>query len=263
MNKQTLQDLKVLITRPHDQSVQLKEKLEQLGANVISFPTIVILPPLDLKPMQRSLDTIDQCDIAIFTSANSVFRTHETLQQKSISHLTTIAIGPGTRKAMDSYHLPVSVCPQENFTSEGLLDLPELNNIKGKNILLFTGAGGRQLLPKALGARGANVTTVITYRRQRPQVDISPLLLQWQNAGIDIILSSSRESLGNLFIMLGPKGAALLQRTPLVVVNRQMSLLADRLGCMGMISIAKNATDEALTETLCTWAKEHYHGSKK
>ena len=65
--------------------------------------------------------------------------------------------------------------------SEGLLALPELANVAGNRIVIFRGAGGRELLHSMLAARGARVEQIECYRRARPVTDAAGLIEAWRD----------------------------------------------------------------------------------
>ena len=72
MDKKPLHGKKILITRARDQSSEFSTRLRNLGAEVIEFPTIEILPPRSWKGLDRAIDQLKSFDWIIFTSANGV-----------------------------------------------------------------------------------------------------------------------------------------------------------------------------------------------
>ena len=63
---------RIVVTRPREQAGTLCARLRDLGADVVSLPTIEIRPPEDWRPLDRTLERLDQYDWLIFTSANGV-----------------------------------------------------------------------------------------------------------------------------------------------------------------------------------------------
>ena len=74
-----------------------------------------------------------------------------------------IAIGPGTQKALKTRGYQ-SICP-DLASSEGLLNLPCLNDVAQSTILILSGHDSHDHLPNMLSTQGALVTTHPTYRR--------------------------------------------------------------------------------------------------
>ena len=62
----------VVVTRPKEQSYEFISDLENMGANVISFPTIEVRPPRSYKALDNAINKIEQYDWIIFTSINGV-----------------------------------------------------------------------------------------------------------------------------------------------------------------------------------------------
>ncbi|MDO9350617.1 MAG: uroporphyrinogen-III synthase, partial [Deltaproteobacteria bacterium] len=72
MDKKPLSDKKILITRAREQSTEFTARLKKLGAEVIEYPTIEIVPPSSWKGMDRAIAQLKSYDWVIFTSANGV-----------------------------------------------------------------------------------------------------------------------------------------------------------------------------------------------
>lgn len=96
------------------------------------------------------------------------------------------AVGPETSRALEKFGL-TSVVPS-NADSEGLLELPGLNDVYGKRIAVVCGRGGRKKLHKKLDSRGAVVTRIEVYQRRQKLVELDM-------AGIDAVAISSGEGL--------------------------------------------------------------------
>ena len=90
------------------------------------------------------------------------------------------------------------IVPTERFDSEGLLALPELQNVAGMRVMIFRGDGGRELLGDTLKARGATVEYVTCYLRSKSDLDVGALL----TATPDALTVTSSEALSHLWEML-------------------------------------------------------------
>ena len=75
----------------------------------------------------------------------------------------TYAVGAATAGHLAEAGIRADV--PEDASSEGLLALPEFADARGRAVLIVCGAGGRDLLEKALAARGARVEKLVVYRR--------------------------------------------------------------------------------------------------
>lgn len=258
MNKSlSLKGLTVLITRPRHQAAKLEELIRQHGGKPLLFPTIEIEPPPDPVGLQNLIEQIDIYDIAIFLSANAI----PTLKLSSQRSPVIIAIGTGTATALQQMGIQTKFIPNE-FTSEGLLSLPIFQKIKDSKIVIFCGENPRPLLKETLKERGASVTEAICYRRRKPTVNIKEVLNQFKGS-VDIIVSTSYESLLNLYDIFGKEAAVpadleWLKSTPLLVISAKMVKLANDYNLTKSVILASNPTDQAIIECLLQYSGQRH-----
>jgi len=246
----TLENLTILNTRPAHQAQELNEKLATLGARVTSFPTIEITDAEDPLALQQAISNLKQYDIAIFISPNAVFKTFRLLPNPWPARTKIAAVGAGTVKALNGAALPIAFYPPEQFNSEALLALPELQQVKSKKIILFRGKNGRELLADTLRNRGALVTNVDCYQRTLPQ-NVPKLRIH-----PDIIICTSNTGLQNLVTLLDKQNQSWLFNTPLLVISQRMAEFAHKLGFVKPVLIADNASNKAILNTLISWQEK-------
>ena len=114
---------RVLVTREHSGGF---ESLEELGAEVIQFPTIEIVPPETWDELDRAIDTIESYDWLIFTSSNGVKYFFSRLFEKGrdireLKGLKICAIGEKTAASIGKFGIRVDLVP-ESFNAEGLIE---------------------------------------------------------------------------------------------------------------------------------------------
>ena len=137
--------------------------------------------------------------------------------------------------------------PEDQFNSEALLALDELQDLSGQRVVIFRGNGGREYLHDSLLARGAEVDYVEVYRRACPVVDDDELLAGTIDQGyLAAVTVTSNETLQNLFDMAGAAGQPLLRELPLIVVGERQVALARQLGFSKQPLLAANASAEAI-----------------
>jgi uroporphyrinogen III methyltransferase / synthase len=131
--------MRIIVTRPRDQSAQLVKRLEALGHEVVSQPLIEIVP-IDDGPVST-----DGYDWVVVTSPNGA----EQLARRRHGPLPRVAaIGPGTAEALAAHGIDADLVPRMS-TQEGLL--AEFPRPPGR--VLFAGAeGARRLIVDELGA---------------------------------------------------------------------------------------------------------------
>jgi len=242
-----LQDLNILVTRPTGLQQALMRLLQDAGANAYHLPAIDIVAPSDDDSRNYARDHLDEFDIAIFISPTSVA---QTLQFMPIDdqHCRLAAIGSRSQLALEQAGLDVSIRPQ-GHDSESLLRQDEFQteHVAGKNIVIFRGEDGRDVLAEELRSRGASVYYAAMYTRVRPQDTIDAARLDSLHA----ITISSNEGLQNLYDMVRDDGldTVRLCTTCLFVPGERARKLATQLG-FERVFLAENATDQAMFDAL-------------
>lgn len=239
----------VLNTRPEKQSAQLTALIHAIGASVFQLP-LMYISAIVFHPILAS-----DFDLCIFTSSNAV--RYFFLKQRSELFLSSviIAVGPATQQTLRDRGLIQTICPTI-FSSEGILTLPILSDIRAKKIAVITGHNPKSLLIDTLSARGAQVTSIHTYRRIPRHCDMTATFLMLQQTSIDYIISTSSENLSHLLQLFHTDDhrAWLLTKT-LCVVTEDMKNTAKQHGFRSII-VAQNATDEAI---VCALQAVHTH----
>ena len=224
--------------------------IEAAHGRPVRFPAIEILGPTDKHAARDTLQAAGRADILIFVSANAVQYAFPLLPEQLPLDIGIAAVGGATARALSEYGLDPTMVP-ERMDSEGLLALPALQSVRGLQIFILRGNGGRELLSTTLRDRGAEVHQVEVYRRALPQRQAAAanLVRGWQQLA-QVVIATSNAILDNLFMLLGDEGSALLQATPLVVVSRRMAEHAASRGCT-RVHIAPSARDADVLAALC------------
>ena len=168
MRGRPLHGRRVLVTRPRAQAARLAELLASYGAETITLPAIEILPPESWVPLDEAIDTLSRFRWIVFTSTNGVAAFRERLARagldaRSVSGRQIAAIGPETANALERAGIPPDVVPAE-YRAEGLADALGSLVQAGDALLLVRAAEARDVLPRALQARGVHVTVAPAYR---------------------------------------------------------------------------------------------------
>ena len=245
-----LAGLNIAITRPREQAAQLVSGIAKLGGNCIQFPLLEITPLADDQPLRAVLARLSEFHLAIFISPNAVRYGMEAIRSAGglPGSLQIATVGLSSANALHDYGVKKVIAPQQRFDSEALLELPELQAVKNKHIVIFRGDSGRALLGDTLKLRGAHVEYATCYHRSKPQHDVSALLA----AKPDALSVSSSEALHNLWQMLGPADREQLTALPLFVSHGRIAAEAHNLGWQNIITAA--GADAGLLSGLVTWA---------
>lgn len=252
-----LQNEMVLVTRPEPQATLLCEQIVALGAKAFAFPTIAFAPPPNEKKFHQEIMLLDEQEYLIFISPQAVAASINAIKQawpQLPSHLKIAAVGAGTARALTNAGLSVDLQPNSEWSSQGLLDLPEFQKIENRKIAIIRGVGGRELLDTMLAERGAQVLPIIAYERVLPVIDNRDCLSLLQQGKITIIVCTSFESVSNLKILLGDAWPHVLH-LPLIVMSERVKLLAQGLGFQ-TIWVTPEASQAAILDLIVHRRKE-------
>lgn len=136
-------------------------------------------PSLAVQPIPFSLSEKDY-DFVIFISPTAVNSAQTSLSELCAKAGNVIAVGTGTATELTRQGISKPLVPSE-FNSEGLLAMPELQQVKDKHVLVVKGIGGRKLLADTLLERGAICDLLDVYDRVSQR--ISQTDWQWYEAG--------------------------------------------------------------------------------
>ena len=167
-DKKILFGKKILVTRARNQASALTEKLSELGAEVLEFPTIKISEPTDkFESLDLAIKNLRTFDWIIFTSANGVEKFFARLEKFNLDarifyNIKIAAIGSATADKLKNFGIRADLIPVE-FRAESLIDSLK-NIVADKNILIARAEVARDILPSELKNFGANVTVAAAYK---------------------------------------------------------------------------------------------------
>lgn len=247
MAKSALAGLKILVTRSRDQAWVLAQGIEQAGGSPLLFPLLDIAPRQDQQALIAQVAHLADADLAIFISPNAVQYGMAAIRAAGCSLPASLAIatvGQGSAKALFEQGVRDVLVPEHRYDSEGLLALPQLQQIAGKQVMIFRGEDGRALLGDTLKLRGAQVEYVACYSRSKPVNDVGVLT----NELPDAITVTSSEALGHLWQMLPVR----LRGTPIFATHPRIADLAREQGWQHVYQT--DAGDDGLLAGLLEWA---------
>ena len=250
-NNLPLAGLTIVVTRPREQALQLAQGIEKLGGACIQFPLLEITPLADNQLLRALVARLQEFQLAIFISPNAVRYGMEAIQNAgSLPDTVQVAtVGLSSAKALHDYGVKRVIAPKHQFDSESLLELPELQEVQNKRVVIFRGDSGRELLGDTLKLRGAEVEYATCYHRSKPQHDVTALLA----ARPDALIVSSSEALRNLWEMLNAAGRQWLTALPLFVSHPRIAAAAHKLGLHHVIIAADG--DKGMLAGLVAWAE--------
>lgn len=253
--KVSVKKLPVLVTRPASQAEEICPALTALGCEVIRLPLLKIEAVAETPVIKSQFMNIDLFDAVIAISRNAAEMGLSTMDQYwplgevNISGplgIDWIAIGPVTVAVLRAQGLEAKM-PSSQFDSEGALNMPELQNVAGKKILIWRGVGGRETLASTLRERGAEVKYAELYQRLVPEYDkqqwqqalaLKPLLLVSSGQGLEAIAAQQPKIADSVRGIIAP--------------SSRVAELAKSLG-FGQIHIAASAQDVDMLAAVQNW----------
>jgi uroporphyrinogen-III synthase len=238
----------VVITRPVGRCLALERRVVALGGTPLRLSGSSLRPPLNKKLAHQQLVLAAHSDIQIYVSPTSV--RYAWLLCADYQHKLakqTFAVGPTTAKALQKRgvcaHLPIA-----NYTSEGLLNHPQLQSVQGKTISIIAAPDGRTVLADALRARGAQVRVIMVYRRVPARWSTRQKNLLASASPPRLWLISSIQTLNQLKTRLLASEWYRLKDDWLIVASARIADTAIQLGCR-RVRVAQSALTQDLLKT--------------
>lgn len=253
-----LTGVNLLITRPVMPASRTATRVAALGATPLVFPTTIIEPPADAKPLNVALAKINDYYAAIFVSPSAAEMTLapiRTVAKKLPASLHVFAPGPGTAEELSLRGVERVETPTTTFDSEGLLALASLqaSAIRGKRIVIFRGNYGRELLREALTQRGATVDAITAYHRRAPSTPPTGLLELLRAGKVNAISAMSSDAITNLVPLIpAAERSTLLFALPVYTSHERIAATARAAGFRNVVETL--AGDAGLITALLTGA---------
>jgi uroporphyrinogen III methyltransferase/synthase len=267
---------RILVTREHLEGF---EPLEELGAEIIEFPTIEIVPPKSYDELDKSIDKIEIYDWLIFTSRNGVnyFLKRFFEKDRDIRDLKGIkicAIGTKTAKEIKKYGIKINLIPEE-FHAEGLLEAfvkegskktappqPPLTKggieggvLKGMRFLLPRAESAREVFPEKLRELGGEIDVPVAYRTIKPESRGKRLRRFLKEGRISLATFTSAATFNNFREIMGKDADELLKGVAVVAIG-PVTAKAVEIAGLHVDIMPEEATIEAMVEEIIKWVEK-------
>jgi uroporphyrinogen-III synthase/AcrR family transcriptional regulator len=199
----------IVITRTVEQSKESSEIFRQLGANVIIFPTLDIVPPDSWKDFDEVINGKYKIDFIIFTSVHAVKMFVKRLDELHVkidfSKTNIVAVGNKTAAVCEKNEIPVNIIPKK-FSAVGVIEEISNFNLNGKLIFIPRSAIGKEELPESLAQLGALIKTAPVYNVSLPPKEkISSCIEELNNSKPDLFVFTSPSTFENFLQILSVK----------------------------------------------------------
>jgi len=248
-------DAAVVITRPRQQAEPLARAVAALGRTPHILPLLDISPLADDTALRAALADPARYALVAFVSPNAVDAAfaHVAAWPENVA---LAVVGEGSRAALARHgidgpryriHQPLDPARSD---SEHLLQALDTAALAGRRVLVVRGETGREVLPDALRAAGADVETVAAYRRSVPALtpDLAASLRALLAGPNDWIITSSEALRGLVDLVAGLDGGANvanLQQQHLIVPHARIAETASALG-FGTVTLTGSGDERLL-----------------
>lgn len=218
----------VISLRPRGEHGALRRQAAKHGGGLIALSPWQ-LQLRDDDATRSALHAALAAPLVVFTSPAAVRAAHALQPLHVRAAQSVCAVGSGTAAALRrggvvDLHFPA------RMDSEGLLALPVLQDVQGRDVGLVTAPGGRGEIAPALAARGARVLRADVYTRE-PVPLSARAVQQLRDADAPLVLAlSSSEALQRTLAILPADLAARLKQAHVVAASERLRVLGRDLG---------------------------------
>ncbi len=270
---------RIVVTREHLEGF---EPLEDLGAEIIAFPTIEIIPPQNYDELDNAIDKIETYNWLIFTSRNGVkyFLKRFFEKDRDIRDLKGIkicTIGNRTAKEIRKYGLKVDLIPKE-FRAEGLIEafikmqtgeeifefrIPNSEILKGTRFLLPRAEVAREVFPETVRGLGGEIDVPVVYRTIKPESHGKRLRRFLKEGKITIATFTSAATFNNFRDIIGEDVEKLLKGVAIAVIGPITAKALEKAG-LHVDIMPQESTIDSMVEEIMKWAQgPHGRGFEK
>jgi uroporphyrinogen III methyltransferase/synthase len=256
---------RILVTRERVEGFHV---LEDLGAEIIEFPTLEIVPPDTYQEMDKMLEQVEKYNWLIFTSRNGVkyFFKRYFEKDKDIRDLKDIkicAVGKKTEKEIKKFGLKVDIVPDE-FRAEGLIKIFTSNQktrdlekpFAGVRFLLPRAEVAREIFPEKIRELGGTIDIPVVYRTIRPESRGKRLRRFLKEGKITIATFTSASTFRNFLTIMGKDADLLLKGVVIAVIGPVTAHSVEKAG-LHVDIMPKESTIDAMVAEIIQWVERH------
>lgn len=177
----------VVVTRPRAQAPMLVAALERHGLRTHQFPLLDIAPTPNLSDLRAALGDPSRYALVVFVSPNAVQQAFAAMPEgfRWPQEVPVAVVGPASAQALATHGVappahrvikPDTHADDARQDSEALYARLDVPSLRGREVLIVRGNGGREWLADQLREAGASVRTVEAYRRSVPVPDAAAWL---------------------------------------------------------------------------------------
>lgn len=217
----------VLSLRPVGGHAALRRAAAAEGARVLALSPWRLVPRGD-PGSRHSLAGALASPVVVFTSPAAARCAAQLLPLEVPPGAQWLAVGSGTQQALR--RAGVAAMAPGRMDTEGLLALPQLQRVDGREVGLVTAPGGRGELAPELVRRGARVLRADVYERMPVPVPARAVASLLRVDGRAWLALSSGEALETILQALPAEARAALLRASVVAASDRLAAIARKHG---------------------------------
>lgn len=161
--------VRVMVTRPADQSEWLYRELRELGAEVLAYPTIATVEDFRNEPWDTLRRLPEEGGWLVFTSENGVRyfmkQWYATVGDvRRLSRFRVAAMGDGAIRCLNAHNIAPDFVPSRSNTSALAAEMVQKLPMGGVQVVRVRGNLGDRHVERALEGAGARVISLPVYR---------------------------------------------------------------------------------------------------
>ena len=230
---------RILVTREHATGF---ETLEDLGAEILEFPTIEIVPPRSYAGLDAAIERITTYTWIILTSANGVryflkrfFELGRDI--RDLKGIKICAIGSKTAAEIERSGMKVDLIPAE-FHAEGLVEVflkgraagERETSLKGSRFLLPRAEVARELFPEKVRKLGGEIDVVDAYRAVKPEIHGRRLKRFLREGRVTVATFTSAATFTNFVEIVGSEAYEFLKGITIAVIGPVTKRAVEKAG---------------------------------
>jgi uroporphyrinogen III methyltransferase/synthase len=251
---------RVMVTREHSGGF---EELEELGAEVMEFPTIKIVPVDDHTFVDKCINDIESYNWIVLTSVNGVKYFFDRLIEtghdiRDLKGISFCAVGEKTGDAIRQYGIRVDLVP-EHFRAEGLIEAFSDNygdrGLEGVSILLPRAEVAREVFPDKIRSLGAHIDTPPLYRAVKPEIHGKRMQRFLREKKITIATFTSEATFNNFCDIMGDEALDYLKDCAIAVIGGVTRKAIEEKGLKVHI-MPERATVNEMVQAIIDWTNK-------
>ncbi|MBU5314337.1 uroporphyrinogen-III C-methyltransferase [Tissierella carlieri] len=211
----------IVVTREKAHAIDTIKKIEKLGGNVISFPTIKLEEITPNKELEEAIKNISKYSYIVFTSVTGVdifFKKLLELEDiRTLAGIKIAAVGIKTANAIRKYGIIVDIIPEE-FVAEDLIDKLKEVLTREDKVLIPRAKLGRQELVEELG-KVSLVDELVIYDTVKSKESKDEIMNAIEDLDSYYLLFTSSSTFANFVEILGNDSKIILDKGKIISIG--------------------------------------------